>query len=157
MYVTRDLLYRAGNDDRDPSEKLMGAAVAVGTSTALGAMVGYRHEKGVAEDKLVPTLGPIPLDLGLGLAGLGLSLAGVFGEYDWVAEEAGKGALCFFGASAGQAIGKKIAEKYGSSSTSAGALMGGEYRDGHGRFMSGGTPTPNSFAGLGTQASFARR
>ncbi len=150
MYITRDHLYRVGGASlARAGDRLIDGGIAVGTSVALGATVGYRHEKGVEADKTMPKLGPIPLDIGLGVAGHVASLFAGNAGGGWVgrvAANVGTGAFSFFGASAGQELGKRIAQKMKKGATAegvpAGAMSGGGYRDAFGRFIEGGKQNP---------------
>lgn len=150
MYITHDHLYRVGGASlARAGDRLLDGGIAVATSVGLGATVGYRHQKGVDPDKTMPKLGPIPLDIGLGVAGHLTSLFAGNAGGGWVGRigaNMGTGAFSFFGASAGQELGKRIAQKMSSSggagATPPGAMSGGGYRDAFGRFIEGGKQNP---------------
>lgn len=92
-------------------EDLMYGGVSVGVSTALGAAVGYRVKKGTAPEKALPSLGPVPGDLAITAAGLAAALLSKDSKMAKGGLAVAVGSACFFGATAGQSLGKKIAEK----------------------------------------------
>lgn len=94
---------------------LITAGISGVTALSLGAMVGYRHEKGVEDKKLMPALGPFPMDAMLAVAGLGLGTLGP-ARFSGITGGIGIGALNFFAAGAGQALGVKLAKKMAKTS-----------------------------------------
>lgn len=92
-------------------EDLMYGGVSVGVSTALGATVGYRVKNGTDPAKALPSVGPVPGDLLIAGAGLAVALVSKDSKVAKTGLAGAVGAACFFGATAGQSLGKKIAEK----------------------------------------------
>lgn len=122
-------------------DTIVDTTATVGTATALAALVGYREKDGVAADQLMPTIGPVPVDvaLGVGLHAVGLAIGG--GMAAKIASKAGDGAFAVFGVSAGQSLGGKL---FDTMKGSGGLLTGKrqpaamnarqpEYRDAHGQ------------------------
>jgi hypothetical protein len=142
MYITMDYLNAVGASTETAlkSQFTRLAAVLV-TSAVLGGVVGYRHANGTAPEKAMPSLGPIPADAIAGLGFAVLAATGVAGDTDSMgyamAEGASLACAGFFGATAGQSLGVKIAEKMKKKTDGAGGLqrVGGNYRDAHGQFM----------------------
>lgn len=95
----------------DTKNKAMHGAVSATVSGAMGALVGYRVAGGTASDKAMPAVGPVPLDL---LAtGAGVAVAALVKD-PYAAQlglDVAVGSACFFTATAGQSLGKKIKEK----------------------------------------------
>lgn len=136
-------------------ETIVDTTATVGVATGLAALVGYREKDGVPNDQLMPSLGPVPLDVALGfgfhLIGLGIGK----GMAARVASKAGDGAFAVFGVSAGQSLGGKL---YDTMKGTGGLLtgrqqpraMGGgapknEFRDANGKFRQTAPQTQAAF------------
>lgn len=90
------------------TETIVHTSTSVGVATALAALVGYREKDGVPADQLMPSLGPIPLDVALGFGFHLVGLAIGKGMEAQVFSKAGDGAFAVFGVSAGQSLGGKL-------------------------------------------------
>ena len=92
-------------------EDAMYGAISAGISGALGATVGYRIAGGTAPDKALPSVGPVPADLLVTGAGAIVAIMSKDTKIAKTGLAAAVGSACFFTATAGQSVGKKIKEK----------------------------------------------
>jgi hypothetical protein len=126
------------------AETITHTATTVGVATALAALVGYREKDGVPADQLMPSLGPVPLDVALGFGFHAVGIAIGNGMAAQVFSKAGDGSFAVFGVSAGQSLGGKLYDTVKGSgglltgrqaprAMSQGAPQAREYRDANGQ------------------------
>lgn len=152
MYITRDHLnaLNSAAEQGGSGWELVGrSAATLGVAFALGTTVGYRDAAGKPSNQTMPSLGPVPLDLGVFGVGHLLGLFAPGGQYFHAGADGG-GAV--FTMTAGQSIGRKLYEKMKKKEGAGAAPRGqtereappqGGYRDAFGKYRNAGAlPSP---------------
>jgi hypothetical protein len=94
------------------TESLADTAAVTITAGVIAGFVGYREQSGKPQEELMPHLGPVPMDLGIGVLGhlIGFAWSGASGPSmaTRVFNKIGDGGFAVFGVSAGQSAGASL-------------------------------------------------